>query len=427
MTTNGSQRSDNWSRFTKQAQLALSNAQIAAEKLNQTLITPEHLLLGLLQTSTNDALSTLVALKLDYSYTLRQINSYLESSFKDIRPTSVSSQTIILSEEIKQVLSEAVGEANATGTQYIDSRHLLLGMMRLPSLYPAQLLKQQGISLNKVRRQAKLVQETLTDSLVEIDSKPVGDPVKISPIFILLVLATGFSSWMTYSDVSVNRFFVFPFVTGGWLISLAVHEFGHAIVSYWGGDHTVVQKGYLTLNPLKYTHVMWSIVYPLLILIAGGIGLPGGAVYINTNLIQSRVKRSLGSIAGPAGSALMGALFAIPFLFFYKPDHWFEHPYFWTALAFLVFAQVTSVFLCLLPIPGMDGYNAIEPYFPQRVRLFIQPVTQYTFFIIILVFFYNNPIRDGFWAGIEWIMQLIDIDMWLVYSGLDLFHFWKPF
>ena len=70
----------------------------------------------------------------------------------------------------------------------------------------------------------------------------------------------------------------FAIVLVGWVFSLCLHEFSHALVAYYGGDTTVREKGYLTFNPLKYTHPVYSIVLPLLFLVMGGIGLPGGAV-----------------------------------------------------------------------------------------------------------------------------------------------------
>src|SRR5262245_30981546 len=70
------------------------------------------------------------------------------------------------------------------------------------------------------------------------------------------------------------RFMVFPFVVLGWLVSLCLHEFGHAYAAYRYGDFSVVGKGYLTLNPLRYTDVQFSIIWPLMFLALGGIGLP---------------------------------------------------------------------------------------------------------------------------------------------------------
>ncbi len=77
-------------------------------------------------------------------------------------------------------------------------------------------------------------------------------------------------------------FLTFFIVLIGWIFSLCLHEFSHAIVAYNGGDYTVREKGYLSFNPLKYTHPIFSIVMPIIFLLLGGIGLPGGAVYIET-------------------------------------------------------------------------------------------------------------------------------------------------
>ena len=100
---------------------------------------------------------------------------------------------------------------------------------------------------------------------------------------------------------------LFLFVSGGWIISLSLHEFGHALVAFVGGDESVDRRGYLSLNPLKYTNIVLSILFPLVILLLGGIGLPGGAVYVNPQAIRSRGMRSLMSAAGPIASALCGS------------------------------------------------------------------------------------------------------------------------
>ena len=71
---------------------------------------------------------------------------------------------------------------------------------------------------------------------------------------------------------------VFLLVTAAWVFSVCLHEFGHALVAFYGGDYTVKEKGYLTLNPIHYTHPVYSLVMPLVFLVLGGMGLPGGAV-----------------------------------------------------------------------------------------------------------------------------------------------------
>jgi Zn-dependent protease len=74
---------------------------------------------------------------------------------------------------------------------------------------------------------------------------------------------------------------------------------------------TVREKGYLTFNPLKYTHPLFSIILPLLFLLMGGIGLPGGAVYIERWRIRNRLWLSAMSLAGPAANLLVAIILGI--------------------------------------------------------------------------------------------------------------------
>ncbi|MCB1602345.1 MAG: site-2 protease family protein, partial [Xanthomonadales bacterium] len=95
-----------------------------------------------------------------------------------------------------------------------------------------------------------------------------------------------------------------------WIFSVCLHEFAHAAVAYQGGDTTVKDKGYLTLNPSKYLDPMNSLLLPVVFLVMGGIGLPGAAVYINRSLLRSAHWDSAVSLAGPAMNLLLLVLLA---------------------------------------------------------------------------------------------------------------------
>jgi len=101
-----------------------------------------------------------------------------------------------------------------------------------------------------------------------------------------------------------RRCLVAAFVCIGWIISVCLHEFGHAIVAYWGGDTSVKDKGYLRLNPLKYTDINLSLTLPLIFVLMGGIPLPGGAIYINHHRLRNRWWQSAVSAAVPISSAI---------------------------------------------------------------------------------------------------------------------------
>src|SRR5665213_1062440 len=105
----------------------------------------------------------------------------------------------------------------------------------------------------------------------------------------------------------------FIVVTVLWVFSVCLHEFGHAWAAYQGGDYTVRDKGYLSLNPLKYTHPVYSVLIPVAMMMMGGIGLPGGAVYIDRSLLRSRAWDTWVSLAGIAMNLVM--IFVISLLF----------------------------------------------------------------------------------------------------------------
>jgi Zn-dependent protease len=153
----------------------------------------------------------------------------------------------------------------------------------------------------------------------------------------------------------------FAFVMVGWMLSVMAHEFGHALVGYWAGDHTVKAKGYLDFDPRRYVNPAVSIGLPLLALALGGVGFPGGAVYLRTDLMRSRLWRSAASLAGPAVTA---AIFIVLSGFL---DLWVVTDVgrdLYAAASVLAFLQAMALILNLLPIPGLDGFNAIRPFLP---------------------------------------------------------------
>src|SRR3546814_20196756 len=84
------------------------------------------------------------------------------------------------------------------------------------------------------------------------------------------------------------------------------HEFSNSAVAGAGCDHTVRDKGYLTFDPRLYGDLGTSLVIPLLALALGGVGFPGGAVYLRQDLMRGPLWRSAASLAGPAAPLALG-------------------------------------------------------------------------------------------------------------------------
>lgn len=211
----------------------------------------------------------------------------------------------------------------------------------------------------------------------------------------------------------------FLIVLLGWVFSLCLHEFFHALAAYLGGDTTVKDKGYLTFNPLKYTHPVYSLLLPMIFLLMGGIGLPGGAVYIERWRLKNRNWETLVSLAGPSANALLVVVLGL--LFNLTPVGVSE---FGPAVAFLGFLQVSAVVLNLIPLPPFDGFGALEPYLPMDARMKLAQ-TQGMLAWVVLILLWQVPFIGGaFWGFVSLLASLAGIPLQLAALGMAQFRFW---
>lgn len=211
----------------------------------------------------------------------------------------------------------------------------------------------------------------------------------------------------------------FLIVLLGWLFSLCLHEFSHAFVAYLGGDYTVRDKGYLTFNPLKYTHPLYSLLLPLLFLVMGGIGLPGGAVYIETWRLRSKNWVTAVSLAGPTSNLLLA--FLLTLILRFAPAN---SSALWPGLAFLALLQVMAVTLNLLPLPPFDGYGALEPHLSEAIRTQIHPWRSAMIWVVFLALWYVPFLGDLFWGLVFALARWMGIPLELASLGYSLFRFW---
>jgi Zn-dependent protease len=249
-----------------------------------------------------------------------------------------------------------------------------------------------------------------------------GGDRRISPIFLGIAAVAVVSGWAVWTSfASDQRFAVFLFVLSGWVVSLCLHEYAHARTALHSGDITVGEKGYLTLNPLKYTHAVLSILLPVLFVIMGGIGLPGGAVFIERGRIHGRIRHSLISAAGPLTNVLFAILLMLPFTLG-AADTWPVE--FLAALAFLAMLQVTAALLNLLPVPGLDGYGIAEPWLSHEVRRQVEPFAPFGLLAVFGVL-YIQSVNVKFFDFIYDVMGWFNVPGEYVNFGDALFRFWQ--
>ncbi|MFG2517099.1 site-2 protease family protein [Streptomyces sp. NPDC048584] len=245
---------------------------------------------------------------------------------------------------------------------------------------------------------------------------------RISPVFLGILAVTAVTGWATWSGfASQPGVAVFLFVTAAWIVSLCLHEYAHARTALHSGDISVGAKGYLTLNPMKYTHALLSIVLPVVFVIMGGIGLPGGAVFIERGRIRGRWRHSLISAAGPLTNVLFAVVCTAPFwlgaLDGVPADFRF-------ALAFLALLQVTAAILNFLPVPGLDGYSVIEPWLSYGVRRQVEPFAPFGL-LFVFALLWVPSVNGVFFDVIHSLLGALDIPEGDTYCGYDLFRFWR--
>jgi Zn-dependent protease len=223
------------------------------------------------------------------------------------------------------------------------------------------------------------------------------------------------------------------------VLSVCLHEFAHAYAAYRAGDRSVEAAGYLTLNPFKYAHPVLSILLPLVFIVSGGIGLPGGAVYLHPHTFRSKASRSIAAASGPAVNLVLGVVciwFAknnetdvlshLNYLFAPSGSGDIGHARFWCAVAFLGLLQMTAAVLNLLPVPGLDGWAIIEPYLNPITVQAAEKIKPWGLLGVIVLLTIND-LNARFFQLVYWIYDRFDgthVSKYMASFGHEFFKWW---
>ncbi|GGM01375.1 site-2 protease family protein [Nakamurella endophytica] len=241
----------------------------------------------------------------------------------------------------------------------------------------------------------------------------------VFPAVVLLGVGAGIAADRGASPVGL---WVFVLVLAGWVISLCLHEFAHSVVALAGGDVSVRAKGYLTLNPLRYTDPVFSLVIPALLLAVGGIPLPGGAVLIENHRLRYRWWPSLVSAAGPLTNLLAGIVLTLAAA---GSTHDDRITALGAGLAFLAVLQFGAAILNVLPVPGLDGFGILAPFLSPAANRAIAPIRPWAGLALFAVLI-SVPQASGYlFRGAFALFDLFGGSRGAAAIGQGLFHFWS--
>jgi len=142
-----------WQRFTERARKVIFYAQEEAQRLGDSQVSTEHLLLGLVRESDSVAARILDRLGVSLQRIRAEIERY--ASRGDIRHGA----EMQLTSRAKRVIDLAYDEARQLNNNYIGTEHLLLGLIREGEGLAARVLNKLGVDLDRARREVMNLQE----------------------------------------------------------------------------------------------------------------------------------------------------------------------------------------------------------------------------------------------------------------------------
>lgn len=248
-------------------------------------------------------------------------------------------------------------------------------------------------------------------------AKPPNNLVGLGLLAAFLLLGAG----LAFGPAQATPL-TFGFVLTGWILAVMAHEFAHAGVAWLAGDHTVADKGYLSFDPRRYGDLGTSLVLPLIALALGGIGFPGGAVYLRNDLMRSRGWRAAASLAGPAATLVVLLVLALILNLWARvapPERLYA------AVAMLAFLQATALILNLLPLPGLDGFNALRPFLPKAWAPAVHRLEGLALLILLGAVFFIPGFSAGLFAVAVTLAAILGVSPEAMQAGWDAFHFWR--
>lgn len=243
-----------------------------------------------------------------------------------------------------------------------------------------------------------------------------GFQVSSEARFLVAVVAVGacvaavFYAW---TQGNRDQFIIRAIVFGGWLFSLSLHEFSHSLVAYLGGDRSIKDRGFLTLNPLKFMDPVYSVAVPTLMVLLGGIPLVGGRTLVDTAALRSRWWDTAVSIAGPSANLAIAILIGIAFQAGLIPDF---TP--WAAgFAFLAVLQLSAALFNMIPIPPLDGFGALSPHLDHEAQAKARSFGYGGYFLLIALFWTVPQLGDWFWDEVYRMAESLQIPFWDIAWG----------
>jgi Zn-dependent protease len=195
------------------------------------------------------------------------------------------------------------------------------------------------------------------------------------------------------------------------ILSVAVHEFGHAWMANRLGDRLPAQQGRLTLSPRAHIDPIGTILMPLLAVFApGGFPLLAWGKPVQTDPrayrgVSPRTGHMLVSLMGPAMNFLLAVAVSVLLVLLSRvvtlPASIGE-----AVIRYFLVLNIMLMFFNLLPLPPLDGGSVLAGLLPQRLQFIPQALQRYgiiVFFVLLLSGALKFILRPAYQVAGAWV------------------------
>jgi Zn-dependent protease len=174
------------------------------------------------------------------------------------------------------------------------------------------------------------------------------------------------------------------------VLSICLHEFGHAFVAVKLGDQLPRQQGRLTLNPMAHADPIGTLLLPFLGL---ALNIPlfgwGKPVQVRPESFTRRysmlTSHMLVALAGPVMNILFGTFICAVTVTLVATDVIVIGGEAWRALVGAVALNYALFFFNMLPVPPLDGGTVARRVLPRKHHSAYEQAMVYGPFIIIAI------------------------------------------
>ena len=199
------------------------------------------------------------------------------------------------------------------------------------------------------------------------------------------------------------------------VLSLTLHEWGHAATAVVLGDQTPREQGRLTLNPVVHMDLLGTVILPVALLVAGqppfGWARPVQITpYRFTRKFRLKTALMLSAAAGPAMNLLLAAGLALLVAWGRTRGVLPGGARAAEVLTYALFFNALLFVFNLIPLPPFDGSRVLGGVLPEGLRTPYRQLERFApIFVAVLLF-----------AGAPLIRKPLEV----VTEGLDRFGRW---